>query len=271
MTPKFTTYISTLLLICLLPVLAQAQRKAKPVAGVAPSQVSDSLFNGLRWRNVGPFRAGRALGVSGHPSQPLTYYFGTTGGGVWKTTDGGTNWTMISDSTFKSSSVGAVAVAPSDPNVVYVGMGEADIRSNIANGDGVYKSTDAGKTWKHAGLKMADGIGTIEVHPTNPDVAYVAALGNPFAPNKERGVFRTTDGGKTWKAILTKNDSTGAAVVKLDPTNPSIVYASLWQAYRNSYMMRQWRAGLRPLQIDRRGRHLGQPEQQAGDAEGSVG
>ena len=116
-------------------------------------------------------------------------------------------------------------------------MGEADIRSNIANGDGVYKSTDAGKTWKHMGLKMADAVGTIEVHPTNPDIAYVAALGNPFAPNKERGVFRTTDGGKTWKPILTKNDSTGAIVVKLDPNNPSIVYASMWQAYRNSYMM----------------------------------
>lgn len=222
---------------------AAAQRKAKTPAKPVAVQATDSLFNGLRWRNIGPFRAGRALGVSGHVSQPLTYYFGATGGGVWKTVDGGGNWTMVSDSTFKSSSVGAVAVAPSDPNVVYVGMGEADIRSNIANGDGVYKSTDAGKTWKHMGLKMADAIATIEVHPHNADIAYVAALGNPFAPNKERGIFRTTDGGKSWKAILTKNDSTGAAVVKLDPNNPSIVYASMWQAYRNSYKMSSGGAG----------------------------
>ena len=216
-----------------------AQRKTKPTAKASStsSVASPDLSGGLRWRNIGPFRGGRSLGVAGHPDQPLTYYFGATGGGVWKTTDGGANWTSISDSTFRSSSVGAVAVAPSDPNVVYVGMGEADIRSNISNGDGIYKSTDAGKTWKHIGLKMADAVSNIEVHPHNADIAYVAALGNPFAPNKERGVFRTTDGGKTWKPILTKNDSTGAIVVKLDPTNPSIVYASMWQAYRNSYTM----------------------------------
>ncbi|MFD2937887.1 WD40/YVTN/BNR-like repeat-containing protein [Spirosoma flavum] len=234
---KLAAGIVTLLLIGILPGILLAQRKSKQTAKTTSVLSTDSLFNGLRWRNIGPFRAGRALGVSGHPSQPLTYYFGATGGGVWKTIDGGGNWTMVSDSAFKSSSVGAVAVAPSDPNIIYVGMGEADIRSNITNGDGVYKSMDAGKTWKHIGLKMADAIGTIEVHPHNPDIAYVAALGNPFAPNKERGVFRTIDGGKTWKAVLTKNDSTGAIVVKLDPTNPSIVYASMWQAYRNSYIM----------------------------------
>jgi photosystem II stability/assembly factor-like uncharacterized protein len=214
-----------------------AQRKAKVATKPRTVQSTDSLFNGLRWRNIGPFRGGRSLAVAGHVSQPLTYYFGATGGGIWKTTDGGANWTSISDSTFKSSSVGAVAVAPSDPNTIYVGMGEADIRSNISNGDGVYKSTDAGKTWKHIGLKKADAVSNIEVHPNNADVAYVAALGNPFAPNKERGVFRTTDGGKSWKQILAKNDSTGAIVVKLDPSNPSIVYASMWQAYRNSYTM----------------------------------
>lgn len=168
------------------------QRKAKQPAKPTAAQTPDSLFNALRWRNIGPFRAGRALGVAGHPSQPLTYYFGATGGGVWKTTDGGGNWMMVSDSTFKSSSAGAIGVAPSDPNIVYVGMGESDIRSNIANGDGVYKSTDAGKTWRHVGLKMADAIGNVEVHPHNPDIVYVAALGNPFAPNKERGVFRTS-------------------------------------------------------------------------------
>ncbi|WP_080241278.1 WD40/YVTN/BNR-like repeat-containing protein [Spirosoma rigui] len=234
---KFTVCIGVLLMTGMLPKASLAQRKAKPVAKTSLNQTSDSLFNALRWRNIGPFRGGRSLAAAGHASQPLTYYFGATGGGVWKTTDGGANWVMISDSTFKSSSVGAITVAPSDPNIIYVGMGEADIRSNIANGDGIYKSTDAGNTWKHVGLKLADAVSSIEVHPTNPDVAYVAALGNPFAPNKERGVFRTTDGGKTWKPILTKNDSTGAVVVKLDPNNPSIVYASMWQAYRNSYTM----------------------------------
>ena len=227
-------FVLTLLMVS--PGLAQRKNKPTLKTAIVPP-TSDSVYNGLRWRNIGPFRAGRALGVSGHPSQPLTYYFGATGGGVWKTNDGGSNWVQVSDTTFKSSSVGAVAVAPSDPNVVYVGMGEADIRSNISNGDGIYKSTDAGKTWRHVGLKMADAVSSIEVHPHNANIVYVAALGNPFAPNKERGIFRTTDGGTTWQKVLYKNDSTGAAVVELDPTNPRIVYASLWQAYRNSYTM----------------------------------
>lgn len=221
---------------------ALAQRRTRPgqdksVTKTAAEASSDRLYGGLRWRNIGPYRAGRSLAVAGHPDQPLTYYFGATGGGIWKTVDGGSNWTHISDSTFQSSSVGAITVALSDPNVIYAGMGEAEIRGNISYGDGVYKSTDAGKSWKHMGLKLADAIGNIEVHPRNPDVAYVAALGNPFAPNKDRGVFRTKDGGKTWEKILYKNDSTGASCVKMDPSNPSILYAALWQAYRNGYSM----------------------------------
>ncbi len=199
--------------------------------------VNDSLFNALKWRNIGPFRAGRSLAVAGHADHPLVYYFGAVGGGVWKTIDAGANWFPISDSTFRSSSVGAIAVAPSDPNVLYVGMGEGDMRSNISYGDGIYKSTDAGKTWKHVGLPKADAISNIEIHPTNSDIAYVASVGNPFAPNPERGIFRTTDGGKSWKQILSKNDSTGAVMVRLDPNNPRIVYASTWQAYRNGYSM----------------------------------
>ncbi len=199
--------------------------------------VNDSLFNALRWRNIGPFRSGRSLAVAGHADQPLIYYFGAVGGGVWKTIDAGANWFPISDSTFHSSSVGAISVAPSDPNVLYVGMGEADMRSNISFGDGIYKSTDAGKSWKFAGLPKADAIANIEIHPTNPDVVYVSSVGNPFAPNSERGVFRTMDGGKTWKNILSKNDSTGAVMVRIDPNNPRIVYASMWQAYRNGYSM----------------------------------
>jgi photosystem II stability/assembly factor-like uncharacterized protein len=220
------------------PVFSQRARKTSvdPVR-IASDKVSDSLFNALSWRNIGPFRGGRSLAVAGVTGDPLTYYFGATGGGVWKTVDGGNNWSAVSDTTFKSSSVGAIAVAPSDPNVVYVGMGEADIRSNISFGDGMYKSVDAGKTWKKAGCEKADAIANIEVHPANPDILFMSALGNPFHPNPERGVYRSLNGGKSWELVLRKNDSTGAACVRLDPQNPRIVYAALWQAYRNGFSM----------------------------------
>jgi photosystem II stability/assembly factor-like uncharacterized protein len=197
----------------------------------------DSILKTLQWRNIGPFRAGRSLAVSGDPSNNMVYYFGATGGGVWKSTDAGANWACVSDTTFKSSSVGAIMVAPSDPNIVYVGMGEADMRSNISFGDGMYKSMDAGKSWKAIGPKNADAIANIEVHPTNPNIVYMSAMGNPFAPNKERGIYRTLDGGKTWKLVLSKNDSTGGMCVKMDPNNERILYATLWQAYRNGYSM----------------------------------
>jgi photosystem II stability/assembly factor-like uncharacterized protein len=237
--------ISLLLLGCTLSISAFAQKKkvnspqpsSQAVTNVTTTKIDNNLYKDLSWRNIGPFRAGRSLAVAGHADQPLTYYFGAVGGGVWKTTDAGMNWNHIGDSTFKSSSVGAIAVAPSDPNVVYVGMGEADMRSNISYGDGVYKSTDAGKSWKHVGLPKADAIATIEVHPKDHNLVYVAAVGNPFAPNKERGVFRSKDGGKTWEHILAKNDSTGAYHVRLDPNNPRVVYATLWQAYRNGHSM----------------------------------
>ncbi|SOE19868.1 Sortilin, neurotensin receptor 3 [Spirosomataceae bacterium TFI 002] len=197
----------------------------------------EKLYKGKEWRNIGPYRGGRSLAVAGHKDQPFTYYFGAVGGGVWKTTDAGTNWDYISDSTFKSSSVGAIAVAPSDPNVVYVGMGEADMRSNISFGDGMYKSLDAGKTWKFIGLPKADAIATVEVHPKDANIVYVAAVGNPFAPNKERGVFRSKDGGATWDHILAKDDSTGAYHVRIDPNNPRVIYATMWQANRNGHSM----------------------------------
>jgi photosystem II stability/assembly factor-like uncharacterized protein len=196
-----------------------------------------SLFSSLRYRNIGPFVGGRSLAVTGVSGQPLVYYFGATGGGVWKTIDGGNNWFPISDSTFKSSAVGAIAIAKTDPNILYVGMGESDIRGNITYGDGIYKTTDAGKSWKYLGLKETNAIAHIAVHPTNPDVVFAAALGNHWGPNKERGVYRSKDGGKSWTQVLTKNDSTGAVDVIFDPTNPSILYASMWQCFRNNYMM----------------------------------
>lgn len=227
-------HLFTFLFLLFFGHLALAQKKTN-----SPTPVPDKgpYYEGMKWRNVGPARGGRSLAVAGHKDQPLTYYFGAVGGGVWKTEDGGNNWNMVSDSTFKSSSVGAIAVAPSDPNVVYVGMGEADMRSNISFGDGMYKSTDAGKTWKHIGLPKADAIATVEVHPTDANTVYVAAVGNPFSPNTERGVFRSTDGGNSWKHILAKNDSTGAYHVRIDPNNPRVIYATLWQAYRNAHSM----------------------------------
>lgn len=235
---KKNLFFLSLLMLC---VTAFAQKKkaktTEPVAVESPKQDYKKLYNGLQWRNVGPFRGGRSLAVAGHKDQPMTYYYGAVGGGVWKTTDGGQNWAYSGDSTFKSSSVGAIAVAPSDPNVVYVGMGEADMRSNISYGDGMYKSTNAGKSWKHIGLPKADAIATIEVHPTDHNLVYVAAVGNPFAPNKERGVFRSKDGGKSWEHILAKDDSTGAYHVRIDPNNPRVIYATLWQAYRNGHSM----------------------------------
>lgn len=241
MKPQILPKCAYLAVLFLLPMLGFAQKKKTTTVQFTPpkivSDVSAELFSSLKWRNIGPFRAGRSLACAGHPDQTLTYYFGATGGGVWKTIDGGANWIQVSDTTFKSSSVGAIAVAPSDPNVVYVGMGEADMRSNISYGDGMYKSTDAGKTWKHIGLKMADAIATVEVHPKDANVVYVASVGNPFAPNKERGVFRSTDGGDTWKQILAKNDSTGAYHIRIDPNNPRVLYATLWQAYRNGHSM----------------------------------
>ena len=186
----------------------------------------------LKYRNIGPFRGGRAVAVSGVTSQPNVYYFGATGGGVWKTVDGGANWTSVSDGQFKTGSVGAIAVSESDPNVVYVGMGEPDIRGNASHGDGVYKSTDAGKTWKNVGLEDSYHIGAIRVHPKNPDIVYVAALGHLWGPNDQRGVFRSTDGGKSWKQIYTRGRSTGAVDLILDPGSPGLIYAAFWDMHR---------------------------------------
>ncbi len=202
----------------------------------AQQQVDPKLYGGMKWRLIGPFRGGRAIAVTGVPSQPYTYYFGAVGGGVWKTTDSGVTWNPLFDKQ-NISSVGALAVADSDPNILYVGSGEACIRGNISFGDGVYKSTDAGKTWINIGLKDTRHIGAVIIHPTNPDVAFVAALGHAYGPNTERGVFRTRDGGKTWEKVLYLDDRTGAIEVVFDPHNPHILFAAMWEGYRTPWSL----------------------------------
>ncbi|GBD19900.1 hypothetical protein HRbin28_00337 [bacterium HR28] len=190
------------------------------------------LMRALRFRCVGPHRGGRVVAVVGHPDDPMTFYFGACAGGVWKTEDGGTTWWNISDGFFGTAAVGAIAIAASDPNVLYVGTGEACIRGNVSHGDGVYKSTDGGRTWINVGLRDTRHIAKIRVHPTNPDLVYVAALGHAFGPNEERGVFRSRDGGRTWERILYRDAQTGAIDLVMDPHNPRILYAALWQARR---------------------------------------
>jgi len=202
-----------------------------------PTTFDPSLFKAMEWRSIGPYRGGRVTAVAGIPGEPFTYYFGATGGGVWKTEDGGLNWKCISDGFFRTGSVGAIAVSEWDPNVVYVGMGEAPIRGNVSHGDGMYKSTDAGKTWKHVGLSDTSQISRVRIHPRNPDIVYVAALGHVYGPNEERGVFRTIDGGKSWERVLFRNTRTGAIDLALDPSNPRVLYAALWEAGRTPYSL----------------------------------
>ena len=190
-----------------------------------------TLYAGLRWRMIGPFRGGRVNGVSGVGGQPNTFYFGSVGGGVWKTTNAGRTWLPIFDSQ-PIASIGAVTVAPSNPNVLYVGTGEADMRSQISYGNGMYKSTDAGKTWTHIGLDDTRQIGRVIVHPTNADVVFVAALGHAYGANPDRGVFRSRDGGSTWQKVLFKSNDVGAIDLAFDPADPQTIYASLWNTRR---------------------------------------
>ncbi len=199
-------------------------------------QIDPKIYGGMKWRLIGPFRGGRVLAVTGVPSQPNTYYFGAVAGGVWKTTDGGVSWDPLFDKQ-TTSSIGSIAVADSDPNVIYVGTGEACIRGNISFGDGVYRSNDGGKTWTNIGLKDSRHIGKVIVHPTNPDVAFVAALGHAYGPNTERGIFRTRDGGKTWEKVLYFDDRTGGIDIVFDPQNPHVLFAAMWEGYRRPWML----------------------------------
>lgn len=224
------TGLLCVLLTCLCLVVV-AEDKAKD-----PNQTMDpSLFSKLQYRFIGPTRGGRVTAVAGIPDQPMTFFMGSTGGGVWKTTDGGITWSNISDKFFKVGSIGSVEVALSDPNVIYVGTGSASPRGNISTGRGIYKSTDAGKTWALAGLDSFLQIGKLQIHPQDPDVVYAAVLGNIFGPGPDRGVYRTTDGAKTWKKVLFADDKTGCIDLVLDPSNPRILYAGFWQAERKPW------------------------------------
>ncbi|MEO5815265.1 MAG: hypothetical protein ABIT20_08305, partial [Gemmatimonadaceae bacterium] len=224
----------TPLLAVALPLLAAPlEAQTRPAADI--STYDAARLGAMRYRMIGPARGGRVTAVTGVPQQPMTFYFGSTGGGVWKTTDAGMSWRSTGDQAFASSSIGALDVADSDPNVVYVGTGSEAIRSNVSIGRGIYKSIDAGRSWKFVGLRDAGQIGAIVVHPTNPDVAYAAVLGNPFAHTKTRGVYRTKDGGTTWEQVHFLSDSTGAVDIELQPGNPNVIYASMWHGQRRPW------------------------------------
>ena len=232
-----------LLIFVLLANSISAQRRQPSTTPTATQSQTDSL-KVLQWRSIGPFRGGRSTAVAGVASQPMVFYFGGTGGGVWKTTDGGINWEPVSDgSVFGTGSVGAIGLSDSDPNTVYVGMGESPIRGNVSHGDGVYKSTDGGKTWKHIGLEDTRQISRIRVNPKNSDIVYVAAQGHVWAPNQQRGVFRSKDGGKSWEKVLFRSDQAGACDLIIDPTNPNVLYAGFWEVYRKPWTLESGGAG----------------------------
>jgi photosystem II stability/assembly factor-like uncharacterized protein len=203
-----------------------------------PNMIYDTaLYGAMKYRMIGPYRGGRVTAVCGVRGQPFTFYFGATGGGVWKTTNAGERWNNVSDGFFEVGSIGAIAVAESDPNVVYVGTGSACPRGNISVGNGVYKSTDAGRSWTHIGLKEAGQIGRIRVHPQNPDLVYLAALGHIFGPNEERGVFRSQDGGRNWEKVLYVSEKTGAIDIAMNPANSREIYAAMWRVERKPWTL----------------------------------
>ena len=210
-----------------------------PLAPPARAQEAfpEELWGSLEWRNVGPPRGGRSIAVAGSAARPFEYYMGTTGGGLWKTTDGGQNWRPVTDGQITSASIGAVQVCETNPDIVYMGTGETQLRGNIQQGDGAYKSTDGGSTWEHVGLKETQNIARIRIHPEDCDVAWAAAFGKHSADNPERGVFKTTDGGATWRRVLYRSDKAGAVDIGVDVTNPDVIYASVWEAWRRSWGM----------------------------------
>ncbi len=227
-------------LIMLISLSAHSQKRSKKSTDqLSTTTYDDSLYNAMEWRNIGPFRGGRSTTSTGVAGQPMVYYFGSVGGGVWKTEDAGLNWRNISDKFFKATSIGAIAVAESDPNVIYVGTGEACVRGVMtSHGDGVYKSTDAGLTWEHIGLDKTLHISTIRIHPNNPDVVYVAAQGSAYVPTSDRGVYRSLDGGKNWKKVHFVDNNSGVSDLSMDMTNPRILYAAYWDTQRLPWYIR---------------------------------
>ena len=194
------------------------------------------LFSKVKYRSIGPYRGGRSSAVAGDPDQKNTFYFGGTGGGVWKTIDGGSNWKNISDKYF-GGSIGCVSVAPSDPTILYVGEGENSLRGNVSEGFGIWRTDDGGRSWKYTGLKDTRHIIRIVIHPKNPDIVWVAAIGHLFGPNEERGIFKTVDGGKTWKKVLFVNNQTGCSDLIMEPGNPAVLYAGTWRILRTPYSL----------------------------------
>ena len=212
------------------------KRKKGNVQAVQLVSYDTSLYSAIKWRSIGPFRGGRSAAVTGVRGKPTLFYMGTTGGGVWKSTDGGSNWENISDGYF-GGSIGAVAVSEYDNNVIYAGGGEVTVRGNVSSGYGMYKSLDGGETWIEIGLKNSRHIPRIRIHPKNPDLVYVAVLGDLYRSSNERGVYRSKDGGKTWEKILFANADAGAVDLIFDPNNPRIMYASTWRIRRTPYSL----------------------------------
>lgn len=193
------------------------------------AHISNTALDGLRWRCLGPWRGGRVMAVCGHPAHSETFYSGASGGGVWRTDDSGATWRPLGDGTFRRGSVGAITIAPSTPDVVYVGTGECGLPGNVTGGDGVYMTEDGGETWRHCGLEATHNIARIVVHPADPETVYVAAFGHRFGPNPERGIYRSRDGGQSWSQILFHDEGTGAIDLVIDPDNPRVLYAALWR------------------------------------------
>ena len=237
----------------------------------APTTPYDTAaFAALKWREIGPFIGGRSVAVAGSPTRPREYYLGTTGGGVMKTTDGGITWKAVTDKYF-GGTIGSIAVSQSNPDIVYVGTGESPIRGNVSHGDGVFKSTDAGKTWTYVGLKDTRQISRVRIDPTNPDIVYVGAQGHVWGPNPDRGVFKTTDGGKTWRKVLFRNDSTGITDLEIDPKNPRILYAAFWQAYREPWKLVSGGAGSGIFKSTDAGEHWTEITRNPGLPKGIIG
>ena len=212
--------------------LASAGDVMAQEVGPTSADVLERGADALTYRNVGPSRGGRVTAVAGHPAQPSTFYMGATGGGVWKTENLGVSWTPVSDGYFHTGSIGSIRVAPSDPNVVWVGTGSDGIRSNVIVGRGIYRSDDAGRTWTRKGLEDTGQLGAVAIHPDDPNTVFVAALGNPFGRSDSRGVYRTRDGGESWDHVLFVSDSVGVVDLELHPTNPDVVYAAAWRGER---------------------------------------